>query len=193
MRDVSDPSAQRFAALLAREPGACEAFVDAHYQGVYRFFRWLTYDRDVAEDLTQETFLGFWNSLDRLERPTEADLQAWLYGIARNRWRKRLRGCRKATLYLEAAEQRPDPAPGPEELALVSWEQEEVARAVAGVPPEYREALVLRVFQELSYAQIADMLGIREGLARWRVHRARLWLRQALQSGRYREKTGATV
>jgi len=57
-----------------------------------------------------------------------------------------------------------------------------VARAVAALPSDYREALVLRVFEELTYRQIAAALAITEELARWRVHRARLWLRARLQS-----------
>lgn len=167
--------------------------MDTHYPGVYRFFLWLARDRDIAADLTQETFVGFWGSLDRLVQPGDEDLRAWLYGIARNRWRKRLRVSHRAWEGLEDAELRPDPTAGPEELALAALDAEEVARAVAEMPPDYREALVLRVFQDLSYAQIGEILGIREGLARWRVHRARVWLRSALQPGCCREKTGAAV
>src|SRR5437870_4088968 len=77
------------AALRAGERRACAAFVEAHYRGVYRFFTWLTRDPEAAADLTQETFAAFWESLGDPKRGVAPDLKAWLYGIARNRWRKR--------------------------------------------------------------------------------------------------------
>src|SRR5207253_9654939 len=53
--------------LRAWDRKAGEAFVDAHYRGVYGFFLWLTNDRDAAADLTQETFAAFWETLPDLE------------------------------------------------------------------------------------------------------------------------------
>ncbi len=85
-----------------------------------------------------------------------------------------------------------DDAPGPEALALAALEAEQVARAVADLPPQFREALVLRVFEELSYRQIATVLSISEELARWRTHRARQCLKAALESAREKEKSGAS-
>jgi RNA polymerase sigma-70 factor (ECF subfamily) len=180
--------------LRARERAACEAFVDAHYASVYRFFRWLTNDPDASADLTQESFAGFWTSLTRLDAARAGDLKAWLYGIARNRWRKRCRteyrGSGPLFQPLDAAGETIDPAPGPEETILAGWAAERVARAVAGLPPDYREAFVLRVFQELPYPQIAELLGIGEGLARWRVHQGRLRLRRQLSPGQAGEESG---
>jgi RNA polymerase sigma-70 factor (ECF subfamily) len=180
--------------LQARERAACEAFVDAHYAGVYRFCCWLTNDAEISADLTQESFAGFWASLSRLKVERAPDLKAWLYGIARNQWRKRCRAARVAGEWdrspLDQALDVQDAAPGPEEIALAAGDALAVAQAVADLPPDYREALVLRVFQELSYAQVAETLGIGEGLARWRVHQARSGLRKALTTARVRVKAG---
>jgi RNA polymerase sigma-70 factor (ECF subfamily) len=180
--------------LRGREPEACEAFVDAHYRGVYSFFLWLTHDPEASADLTQETFTGFWGSTSRLDPARAPDLKAWLYGIARNRWRKRCRSARAAGeregLALECAIEIPDLAPGPEDALLASLQTAEVARAVGELPADYREALVLRVFQELSYAQISEALGIGEGLARWRVHQARVRLRAALTEAHAAQEGG---
>jgi len=166
--------------LQARHPETCAAFVDAHYRGVYRFFLWLTRDPDCSADLTQEAFAAFWQSVDRLEPGTAPDLKAWLYGVARNGWRRRCR-CTRPLLGLDEAVELPDPAPGPEAFALSAFEGAEVARAVADLPADYREALVLRVFQEMEYSQVAAALGVTETLARWRVHQARGRLRAALR------------
>jgi RNA polymerase sigma-70 factor (ECF subfamily) len=170
--------------LREREPAACAAWVDAHYRGVHAFFWWLTRDAETAADLTQETFLAFWDSLARLDPSADPDLKAWLYGIARNRWRKRCRDARDAAAALEEALEVPDESPGPEARLLERLEAEGVARGLAALPAEYREVLVLRVFQELSYAQIAEALGISAGLARWRAHQGRLRLHAALTAER---------
>jgi RNA polymerase sigma-70 factor, ECF subfamily len=173
-----------------------EAVVDAHYRGVYRLLLWLTNDPDAAADLTQETFAAFWESTARQAPAAVPDLKAWLYGIARNRWRKRCRDARAAraeSIEAEAARELPDQAPGPEVLALAEAEAETVTTAFAALPADYREALALRVFEELGYAEIAALLGISEGLARWRAHRGRLLLRAALRQDREREETGASA
>jgi len=180
--------------LRSRERAACEAFVDAHYRSVYRFFHWLTNDAETSADLTQESFAAFWTSLTHLEGERVPDLKAWLYGIARNRWRKRCRYSRarddREGLPFELTAEVQDPAPGPEERALAALDTQAVTQAVADLPPDYREALVLRVFQELSYAQISETLGIEEGLARWRVHQGRTRLRKALGTSPLGEKAG---
>jgi RNA polymerase sigma factor (sigma-70 family) len=127
-------------------------------------------------------FAAFWESTARLPEAGGAplDLKAWLYGIARNRWRKRCRAGGPASASLEEALELPDRAPGPEAALLAAMDAGQVAQAVADLPADYREALVLRVFEELSYSQLAAALGISEGLARWRVHQARNRLRARL-------------
>jgi RNA polymerase sigma factor (sigma-70 family) len=170
--------------LRERDPGACAAFVDAHYGGVYRCLFGLTRDADAAADLTQETFAGFWESLARWDAARPLDLRAWLYGIARNRWRKhRRRAGHEAEAPLEAAGELAGPEPGPAARLVGRVEQEALWDAVAALPPALREVLVLRVFEELSYAQIAEALLVSEGLARWRVCQARrLLVRRLTQS-----------
>lgn len=164
------------AALRRRLPETCEAFVDAHYGEVYRLLLWLCGDTEAASDLTQETFAAFWRSLADLDKRTIASLRPWLFAIARNRWRKRCRD-HHPTQPLEEALDVSDPSPGPEPQLLQALDRELVSRLLLGLPPDLREALVLRGFQELSYREIGEMTGVAEGLARWRVHRARTLLR----------------
>ncbi len=173
----------------ARQAAEDAAFVDAHYQGVFRFLLWVSRDPDLAADLTQETFAAYWASRGggAGARPPEAELRAWLYGIARNRWRKGARARAREAERCAGSLDDPaglDPAergPGPESRVLAALDGERVARAVAELPAELREALVLRVWSEMEYSQVAAVLGISEGLARWRVHRGRLLLRRALE------------
>jgi RNA polymerase sigma-70 factor (ECF subfamily) len=69
-----------------------EAFVRAAYAGLYRWFYRLVGSSDRAADLTQETFVAFWESLDR--RRGEASPRTWLFAIGRNLWRKQARQAR---------------------------------------------------------------------------------------------------
>ena len=81
-----------------------------------------------------------------------------------------------------------DETPGPEAVAFGALGAQELLAALEELPPELREALVLRAFEGLSYSQIGEALLISEGLARWRVHRARGKLAAAL--ARAKEEAG---
>ena len=118
--------------------------------------------------------------MPRLDAESEAGLAAWLFGIARNRWRKRLRDFRPLD-GLEEADEVVDPAPEPDAALINAAGAESVLRAVAALPPDFREALVLRAFRDLSYREIAASLCISETLARWRVHQARKRLCESLR------------
>lgn len=168
--------------LRSGDAAASEALVQAHYRGVYRFLLWLCRDPETAADLTQETFAGFWQSVRRREGAAGLDPKAWLFGIARNQWRKRCRDAHpERWARLDEAEER-SLAPGAEVQVLERLEADRVQSAVAALPPELREVLVLRVWEQLSYAEMADALMISEGLARWRVHRARRRLAALLET-----------
>ena len=187
---VAEPHGRLLERLRRGDRTVCEQFVEAHYRGVYRMFLWLTNRPDAAADLTQEAFAAFWESLGSPAVEGAPDPKAWLYGIARNRWRKRCRDARDCG-GLDDAAAVVDGTPGPEASLIRAVDKERIATAVAALPPDYREALVLRVFEELEYPQIATALGVTEGLVRWRVHQARQRLRAALET-MAKEDTGAT-
>jgi RNA polymerase sigma-70 factor (ECF subfamily) len=165
-----------FDELRAGDGEACARFARDEYAGVYRWLYRLTGRADEAADLTQESFVAFWESLGR-ERPRVSP-RTWLYAIARNQWRKHCRDRRP-----EQAE----PIDEIEAAATSGWtpaEREEFAAAVAAalacLSPELREAFSLRLWHEFDYAQIAAVQGISASLARWRCFRARRLVRQRL-------------
>lgn len=167
-----------------------DEMVASNYGRLYRWFLWLTNNSADAADLTQDTFVAMWQSLDRFR--AGSPLTPWLFGIARNVWRNH-RSSQERRGRISGGDQLLDQvsvsAPGPEETML---SQEAIAlleRSVAELSPDYREAVVLRFWEELGYDEIAQTLSITEGLARWRVHQARKQLSERLaDTGAVREQ-----
>ena len=157
----------------------CEQLVSEHYDRLYRRFLWFTNSADNAADLTHDTFVALWQSLDRFDdrRP----FKPWLYGIARNVWRKHCAGrLARGIDPPESAPEEPDPGPSPMQTLLSKETGCMLEEAVAQLSPEYREAVVLRFWEDLDYGEISEALAISEGLARWRVYQARKMLLQKL-------------
>jgi len=164
-----------------REVG--EQFVDAHYTGLYRWFLWLTNDREWAADLTQETFLAFWTSLRTADGNAPAKL--WLLSVGRNVWRNACRARRRSgelrSRELAHGKLQNDQSDGPLASSVRSECLADIRSAVAELAPEYREAVALRYWEDLSYAEISRVLDISEELARWRVFQGRRLLRERLK------------
>jgi RNA polymerase sigma-70 factor (ECF subfamily) len=175
--------------LAAAGRGDRKAFgvlVERHHRPIVQFvLRFLgDVDRDTAEDLTQDVFIGAWKSAPRF-RP-RASVAAWLLRIAANRslnYRRSLRLRRTVSLDSTSVPEAPDArartgsAPGMgDDLA------ECVRSAVGGLPTGQRAAVVLRHYHELSYADIADVLETSVPAVESLLFRARRTLRNTLKS-----------
>ncbi len=150
----------------------------ARYQDrIYRFLVRLTRSQDDALELTQETFLSAYQALARW-RP-EARFTTWLFRIARNQAFDRLR--RSKRLEFAALEEGQDfdiadPAPTPDAALETEQRLRALERALARLPTEHREILLLREIEEMSYEEIAGVLGISLGTVKSRITRARAGL-----------------
>src|SRR5262245_33582597 len=148
---------------------AFAALVEAYWGRLYRWLYQLTRDRHLAEDLAQETFLKAFAHLDRFRAGT--NFRAWLFRIVHNSFANQHRAASRQRASL------PDDLPaaqqGPAEQAVSRETLEGLAEAVGRLPPDFRAALLLRVEEDLSFRQIAGVLGITEETARWRVFKAR--------------------
>lgn len=134
---------------------------------VRRFAYWLTRDASVADDITSETFVRAWTHFESIR--TES-VKAYLLAIARNLAMSEAR--RRARQRPLDFEQR-DPGRDPATRAAERGEMERVLEAVSELPEGEREALVLRAVEQLSYDEVARVLGISVVAAKVRVHRAR--------------------
>src|SRR5437762_396678 len=115
-----------------RDTSAAEALVGLNYGRLYRWFLWLTNSPSDAADLTQDTFVALWGSLERL-RP-EMPSTPWIFGIARNVWRNDSKRRRRAHGGGELLDDLPHSAPEPEQTMLAQEAIEQLERGVAELP-----------------------------------------------------------
>ncbi len=135
-----------------------------------RYARALAGDRARADDLVQDTLERAWNKL-HLWRPG-SDLRAWLFTVMHNVYVNQVRASRDhATLDDEGAEMAVAAAQGS------GLEIRDLERALALLPPEQREVLLLVALEDMSYAEVAGTLGIPIGTVMSRLSRAREKLR----------------
>jgi RNA polymerase sigma-70 factor (ECF subfamily) len=154
-----------------------ERLVRDHQDRIFALSLALTGNRHDAEEVAQDTFLRAYRALLDYppDRVRELKQRAWLHRIAVNVVRNRVRGVKPRLVELNGSE--PDRSSGPEEDVLRRAEMDELAARVAGLPARYREAVVLRHVQELSYAEAAEALGQPVGTVKANVHRGLKMLR----------------
>ena len=133
--------------------------------------------RELAEDMAQEAFLKIFRSLDRWRG--ESSFSTWVFAVALNHYRSRLRRTPLEILGLESARNLPDPRSSLED-GLASDLAENVRSAVARLPPRYREAIVLRYFGDRDVRSCAAILRVAEGTFKARLARARALLARSL-------------
>lgn len=151
-------------------------YADVVYTMAFR----LTGDDEEARDLAQDVLIRLHKGLRRYR---EGNFEGWLYRTTVNAFRDRLRK-RKRLREDILPEEPPSMRTGRiVEEALQQRElQDFVQKSLVKLPPEYREAVVLRDLEGRSYEEIADILDIPSGTVRSRIHRGREQLRQLLES-----------
>ncbi len=142
---------------------------------------------DGAEDLTQEVFLRIFRHLGRFSG--RSTLKTWVYRVTVNHCRSRLGRRRYFTQPLaeenhEGGVELRDSGRSPEDLALAQDTGRQIHRALGGLKPVFREAVVLRDLEGLSYEEIAGILKVRLGTVRSRIARGREQLRVEMERSR---------
>ena len=144
-------------------------------QIVFGYLMRLCRNRDLAEELTQETFYQATQTIDRFRG--DSSPSTWLCGIARNLFHAQLRRQKNASTAELPSETTPDPL----EVLIQSDRAMEGQRALHQLTEPYREVFTLRTFCDLSHAQIASLFGKSEAWARVTYYRARQQLVEALK------------
>lgn len=176
---------------MSKEPAdvAIPRLVEEHGRKIYNLGLRLCGSPAEAEDLAQDTFLQAFRKWDQFEERSEAT--SWLYTIATRGCRRRHRKRSGEPAHLESlpdllpsgeaeVPDLPGPDEGPLDEQLRREARETVERALPHLPLAFRLPLVLKDIAELSTAEVAAVLGLKEATVKTRVHRARLALRREL-------------
>jgi RNA polymerase sigma-70 factor, ECF subfamily len=155
-----------------------------HLDDVYTLARYLLHDAADAEDAVQECYLRALRHFDTFRGPA---IKPWLFAILRNVCRGEFARRSRAALTMDGEEgEDGDGVPlwqeapiSPESEMLRQRDAKTVRRLVAALPEPFREAIVLREINDLSYREIADVVGVPVGTVMSRLARARAMLREA--------------
>src|SRR5512142_1499487 len=168
-------------------PREFEGTVLPHLNAAFNYARWLTRNAAEAEDVVQDACvraMRFFSSL------RDEDARAWLFTIVRNTWYSRHSRLAKMSAGLplkDGEDQRPDDALDPEERLLQQHTVALVREALERLPVDFREVILLREIEGLSYKEIAAVVGVPIGTVMSRLARARERLQTILKINAPRE------
>ena len=191
---IDEPNEARFIERLrARDERAFNELVKVYERRVFGLLLRLIGRRDEAEDLAQEVFVQVFKAISTFRG--ESKLSTWIFRIAVNLSKNRTKYlARRRTDSQDHFDGMAEEIPmhrakggalaaiaRPDELVSGMQLEAIVERSIAQMEPEFREVLILRDVEDMSYEEIAEVTGLADGTVKSRIHRARLQLKQAVE------------
>lgn len=175
--------------LKRRDEAAFERLILDHQDAIVRYLYGILGNREDALELAQEVFLAAFRFIDNFRG--DCSLRSWLFKIAlnlsKNHFRYRDRRHIRQTSSFDDAFERADMRPvgsistNPEQLAEGKEMEFLLNQGLQELSLEFREALILRDVELLSYEEIAELTGLPDGTVKSRIHRARMQLTQYMR------------
>jgi RNA polymerase sigma-70 factor, ECF subfamily len=190
---TDDPNEARFIERLrARDERAFNELVKTYEHRVFGLLLRLLGRREEAEDVAQEVFVQVFKAIGSFRG--DSKLSTWIFRIAvnlsKNRAKYLSRRHTDMQTELDSTSDAPlrgakhsavDPFARPDDLLCGMELQAIVERAIGGLEPDFREVLILRDIEDMSYEDIAEITGLADGTVKSRIHRARSQLKQAVE------------
>jgi RNA polymerase sigma factor (sigma-70 family) len=159
-----------------------EEQISPHFKSAYNLAKWLTRSHEDAEDIVQESFLRAFSAFATFRGE---NAKPWLLTIVRNTsmtWLKRNRHGAATIGFEDTLEDPVERSPDPEEGLMISCDREQVRLALEQLPLDFREAIILREMEGLSYKEISATIGVPIGTVMSRLSRGRDWLKRILST-----------
>jgi RNA polymerase sigma-70 factor, ECF subfamily len=160
---------------MAAGPPNLQTLIDEHYAGLYRYGYRLSGRSADAEDLVQETFRRAYAQIGQLRNPDRA--KSWLYQILRNNYLLRIRKDQRQSIVPGDVL---DERPAREDAEPLAIDPADLQAALDDLDESFRTPVILFYFEEFSYKEIADHLGLPIGTVMSRLARAKSYLRGKL-------------
>ena len=158
--------------------------VERYETKVYSLAMKMLRNPEDAEDVLQDTFLRAYRGIKSFQG--NSTFSTWIYRITANSALMRLRKKQLPTVSIDDADERETPiniadwSPGPVEQLLTQETQKAMDEAIEALPPEFKQVFILRDVEELSNAEVAEILDLSVAAVKSRLHRARLKVRNRL-------------
>ena len=193
MSSIEDNEAEFVARLVAREEAAFNLLVVTYERRVFALVFRMLGRRDEAEDVAQEVFVQVFKAIETFRG--DSKLSTWIYRIAVNLSKNRVKyNSRRHTSEQDDIDAMADRAPlsaakgvsvgdisRPDELLEGVQLEAIVKRTIDLIEPDFREVLILRDVEDMSYEEIASVTGLADGTVKSRIHRARAQLRALVE------------
>jgi RNA polymerase sigma-70 factor (ECF subfamily) len=166
--------------------GRADSMGIEYLDGLYSYAMILSRNRAEAEDLVQETYVRAMQAMGRMR--VDSNIKGWIFAILRNIWFNQLRKRRNSPQMIETdvgygvANNIIEPSKESHDLYVSKLEAEQVRAAIHELPAEFREIILLREYEDLSYQEIASVLHCPIGTVMSRLGRARAKLRTLLSA-----------
>lgn len=167
--------------VLSGETGDFSILVEKYHHSLLGFLHRLLRDRDLAEDVGQETFLKIFKNLDRFDMARGVPFSAYLFVVARNIAISEIRKCAAKSVIFGEESVVKATIQSPEDSVLYREELDLLKSHLHQVPDPYRETL-LRSLDGMSIAEIAEVEMIEAGTVKSRIYRAKSFLKNIVRN-----------
>ena len=165
------------------EESAFEELIKKYHAPIYNYIYNFTGDKQLTEDIVQETFIKMINNILKYKRIRGTKFSTWLFTIARNTLNDEYRKMKtRRTVSLEEAELSIESKDFVETRVIQNDTMDSINQAINSLKKEEKSAIYLRYYMDLSYKDIADILKSTQNRVKWQLHDALIKIRKIIVS-----------